>query len=282
MSVVSIDVGMKNLAVCVFLGVENILKWDVVDISTVEESLYCSCHLAKKGTVCGKPAKYLEPNTAICGKPNTAENASAYCKTHAKSSPYFIPTKKTQSISAIKKMKVADLHEYAKKIGIPHLEGTKDAAVQTIWNFLQSKTLIPVAEKQNAGKINLTSLGKNMMTKLDLFFQDLAAPVETVVIENQVSPIANRMKTLQGMLSQYFIMRYDSPDIRFASSSNKLRDVDETKKATYKDRKNAGIAYCREILGTYPAKWSAHFEGHKKKDDMADSFLQGLHFLSVK
>ncbi len=281
MSVVSIDVGMKNLAVCVFLGVENILKWDVVDISTVEESLYCSCHLAKKGTVCGKPA------TAICGKPAKyleplgGDSQITYCKTHAKSSPYFIPTKKTQSISSIKKMKVADLHEYAKKIGIPHLEGNKDAAVQTVWNFLQSKTLIPVAEKQNASKINLTTLGKNMMTKLDLFFQDLA-PVETVVIENQVSPIANRMKTLQGMLSQYFIMRYDSPDIRFASSSNKLRDVDETKKATYKDRKNAGIAYCREILETYPAKWSAHFEGHKKKDDMADSFLQGLHFLSTK
>ena len=28
-----------------------------------------------------------------------------------------------------------------------------------------------------------------------------------VFIENQISPIANRMKTIQGMLAQYFIMK---------------------------------------------------------------------------
>ena len=28
-----------------------------------------------------------------------------------------------------------------------------------------------------------------------------------VIIENQISPIANRMKTIQGMITQYFIMK---------------------------------------------------------------------------
>ena len=50
-----------------------------------------------------------------------------------------------------------------------------------------------------------------------------------VVIENQLSPIANRMKTIQGMLAQYFIMIDENIDIQFISSSNKLKQFESTK-----------------------------------------------------
>ena len=30
--------------------------------------------------------------------------------------------------------------------------------------------------------------------------------IDIILLENQISPIANRMKTLQGMIAQYFII----------------------------------------------------------------------------
>ena len=43
------------------------------------------------------------------------------------------------------------------------------------------------------------------LKKMDELYKD--DDIDTVIIENQISPIANRMKTLQGMIAQYFIMK---------------------------------------------------------------------------
>ena len=48
--------------------------------------------------------------------------------------------------------------------------------------------------------------------------------IDTVVIENQISPIANRMKTVQGMITQYFLMRgVDKRQIIYFSAVQKLK-----------------------------------------------------------
>jgi len=114
-----------------------------------------------------------------------------------------------------------------------------------------------------------------------------------MIIENQISTLASRMKTLQGMITQYFIMK-DVPQIEFISASCKLKLFTDTPisqsldegicidAATYADRKKSGIAVCRwlgEISRKHKsdyAKWMPVFENHKKKDDLADCFLQGL------
>ena len=123
------------------------------------------------------------------------------------------------------------------------------------------------------------------------------------------------MKTVQGMVTQYFLMRGISPDcISYISATNKLKawtsvndDADEID--TYDGRKKMGIACVRKLLsgdsvgdGTADAdadaigdtgvkrkkfkmsantalQWRFVFESHKKKDDMADSLLQGLSYL---
>jgi hypothetical protein len=50
--------------------------------------------------------------------------------------------------------------------------------------------------------------------------------------------------------------------------------------STYTDRKKSGIAICRALgennASTNYATWVSMFEKHKKKDDLADCFLQGL------
>ena len=125
--------------------------------------------------------------------------------------------------------------------------------------------------------------------------------IDQIVIENQISPIANRMKTLQGMIAQYFIMR-DKSTISFISSVNKLKvfskennDANITILAgssnyapsnyapsNYGERKKQGIKIVKELLekNNINNEWLDIFLNHKKKDDLADSFLQGAWFLS--
>ena len=104
-----------------------------------------------------------------------------------------------------------------------------------------------------------------------------------VIIENQISPIANRMKTIQGMIAQYFIMTGTCQNIEFVSSVNKLKDIETTDKSvkmTYSERKKLGISTCLAIIKDTESysEWSNYFMSHKKKDDLADSFLQGRWF----
>jgi len=129
-----------------------------------------------------------------------------------------------------------------------------------------------------------------------------------VVIENQISPIASRMKTIQGMLSQYFIMRCPrETHIEYVSSANKLRgftasedevavsdsDIEEEEKEEqtreqkerfggkhYRLNKMRGIELGRRILSENPemAAWRDIVEAHKKKDDLYDALLQGISY----
>ena len=107
--------------------------------------------------------------------------------------------------------------------------------------------------------------------------------VDQIVIENQISPIANRMKSIQGMIAQYFIMK-NITNIDFVSSSNKLKEFIGDQKTTYAERKKIGVNITKDILAKNPLNmdWLPFVSKHKKKDDLADSLLQGLWFLRNK
>ena len=114
-------------------------------------------------------------------------------------------------------------------------------------------------------------------------------------MENQISPLAGRMKTVQGMLAQYFIIRSPNAYIEFVSSANKLKGFklpsDKTAPSTetvlenavisdkdkYKTHKTDSIAICSQILDQTPglSPWKYCLET-PKKDDLADCFLQGI------
>jgi hypothetical protein len=107
--------------------------------------------------------------------------------------------------------------------------------------------------------------------------------IDYVIIENKIGPLAIRMKTIQGMLVQYFVMSpVEVKNVEFISASNKLKDCDLKDKSKYSDRKKLGIAKCLETITTNInySNQIDYFNAHKKKDDLADSFLQGLWFLS--
>ncbi len=151
----------------------------------------------------------------------------------------------------------------------------------------------------SCNKINIVDLGKNIKRHLDFIFAEHVDKIDAILIENQIGNLAGRMNVLQGMISQYFIMR-NITNIEFISATNKLKlfktiinkqsnacgeggnldNVLESEKKLYKMRKDAGKIVCRSLLSFYPKLngWIATYDKHKKNDDLADCFLQGYYY----
>ena len=84
------------------------------------------------------------------------------------------------------------------------------------------------------------------------------------------------------MIIQYFIHR-GCTSIEEISAANKLKEfLPKDKNTTYNERKKLGIKVTTDIICTNPLfnKWDQFFISHKKKDDLADSFLQGFWYLN--
>jgi hypothetical protein len=93
------------------------------------------------------------------------------------------------------------------------------------------------------------------------------------------------MKSIQGMLAQYFIMQSDEINIEFLSSIGKLKGFEkqnENLDSEYQQHKKDAIFYCNRFLemDRYSA-WKGVLDT-KKKDDLADCFLQGIQWMRRK
>ena len=119
----------------------------------------------------------------------------------------------------------------------------------------------------------------NLKIKFNAIFENCV--IDIVIIENQIGPLANKMKTLQGMISQYFIMK-NIHHIEFISACNKLKDF-TIEKMDYKQRKKFGVEKCLEILtNSKNVNWVSEISKSNKKDDLSDCFLQGLWYINHK
>jgi hypothetical protein len=297
-TIVSFDIGIKNLAYCVFTtGTEglSIVGWGIANLALQDavEKPQCNCAKARAAGPCGKTASY------------TYGEDQRFCKTHAKSSGKLIPTKEL-SVATFKKMKIEELTTLCTKSGIVigATDKKPDILAKVVAHFA-ARTLVPVvvAKSKNANQIHLVEIGKRIKAQFDEVFSRYT-PTH-VILENQISPIAGRMNTIQGMVAQYFIMR-DTDDrlkIDFISSAGKLKGFGDkaqtadkvlptadkvqptTDKAqetnTYKDHKRDGIAFCQQFMVANPllATFRQIIEAAAKKDDLADCFLQGIYYL---
>ena len=262
MNLISIDVGIKNLALCVF-NVENkdnykLLDWTVANLCK-EISIKCKC---------GKNANYKFENQFSCKK-------------HIKDTK--IPIIHTElELKKLKKMKIVDIRELLQSKNIEFdKKQSKILLLEYLQNYLEKTYFMPFSNKVNTNDLTLIEIGINLKEKLDELYNDIK--IDTVIIENQISPIANRMTTLQGMIAQYFIMK-NVPDIKFVSAKNKLKHFENNEeKSSYSERKKLSIKVCRNIIVAHPNICNNHleiFDKSNKKDDFADSFLQGLVYLA--
>jgi hypothetical protein len=221
----------------------------------------------------------------ICGnKACYFKDKEFFCKTHAKCQTNYIIPSKTLSLQSIKVLKLGDLHSLAKKYSIGGFdEGIKkDKMLEIVLAGMKDKFLESTTT-QSANDMDLVSVGIGIQNKFGKI--STLMEVDEIIIENQISPIANRMKTIQGMLAQYFIMN-NKHKIKFISSSNKLKKFMGGKKTSYGERKKVSVDIALGILGQSEnmevSCYVPILKNHKKKDDLADCFLQGLWYLDNK
>ena len=273
MKILSIDVGIKNLAFCLFDKSPasehfKVTKWDIIDISEQENTIICG--FVEKNEICNKPAKFKKDD-------------KCYCLKHSKKQPIHIPTSE-QKASFISKQKIQKLYEIAESHNIKYEPKTKKADLIKLINEYININYFQSIESKKAADVDLFNIGLNIKTKFNKLFEN-DGKIDYVIIENQIGPLAIRMKTIQGMIVQYFIMsNLNVEHIEFISASNKLKDCDVKDKSKYSDRKKLGIAKCLELITT-DFRFSEHvdyFNKHKKKDDLSDSFLQGIWFINNK
>lgn len=281
MKLISFDIGIKNMALCCFDisgDCVSIMEWTVLNLLDEEEpKQFCTCPLKpKKGLVnsCGKLAKFQKKSIL-------------YCEKHAKlNKEYLIPTRECSQIS-LKKLKIDDLRAVCNKYSVVCDVQTKKGLLEFLEGYFTRSCYEPIKLKKiiGAGQTDLITIGKNMKKIFDEI-ENIVRP-DIVVIENQISPIANRMKTIQGMVAQYFIMKDSDVQIDFVSSANKLKDfkpLENTlrgpEEKTYQKNKKDGVEYCSQLLAENSSfdKWSDVLNS-KKKDDLADCFLQGIWFI---
>lgn len=297
MKILSIDIGIKNLAFCLLERPEKeeqeqgtnfyIKKWDVINICE-KQTFHCNFIEKTQEQPCNKPAKFQKENQCFCLK-------------HSKKQSFLIPSADLKT-SFINKQKIQKLLEIANKYKIPYEKNVKKADLINIIHDYIHNTCFEEITVTKASNTDLITIGINIMTYFNALFSE-EDQIDYVIIENQISPIANRMKTIQGMIAQYFIMSDVSVEhIEFVSSINKLKDFnynaksdkseksekkrkkEKSEKLTYGQRKKLGITKCLEILNNdYRFQNNIDFfNSHKKQDDLADSFLQGLWFIHNK
>jgi hypothetical protein len=225
MLILSIDIGLKNLAHCLLQHQETtmqIIDWGVVDLTDAPK-----CHR------CVKAASYRMAH-------------GAYCKKHVPVLP------KLQGLLK------PELEALCATHGLP--DGSRsDMATR----------LAAYKKKDVIKQCNTVEIGRALAATYARF-----PFVDVVLVENQM---AARMAVVQGMVIQYWVMR-DAPIIEVVSPANKLKGLLDGK-TTYAQRKKFSVAHTREILVTKNLS-TIEFDAHKKKDDLADTFLQAMWYIN--
>lgn len=142
-------------------------------------------------------------------------------------------------------------------------------------------------KKKKVASVTTQNLCIALVKQLDSV-NDILLGADEVLIELQPS-VNPKMKMVSNMIYCHYIrfgvLNPASPitAVKFVSARKKLTVYDGPKvecnlKGEYAKRKKLGIEYCRYMVKN-DTENSAVFEDHKKKDDLADCFLQGVWYL---
>ena len=288
--ILSFDVGVIHLSYCLLTKkrVNGKLDWHIIDWANIDltnrDEMKCAC---------GKKASLSNISDDI---------EKYYCKVHAKKvntdiktfEEYFktIPNAESKCNHIVKENNCNKKALYYNGIDTMLCNVHAKALYKTIGNASKMKSF----KFKNSKLLNFDDVKYSLMMVLESKPNLLQA--DYVVIENQPSFKNPRMKSIASTLYDYYLIRgiidkeitkSNITQVKFMSPSNKLKlagegDCKELVKVkseddgkAYKLTKSLGIKYCSEMVKHLP-EWLKHFNSHKKKDDLADSFLQGAYF----
>ena len=248
MKLVSFDVGLRNLAFCVMSGTTrkdvSIQHWGVVDVMAEDKGLETPTCFKCKKSACWKE---VGGTRYACGRHKGS--------TKGITKAFFT------------KQKVPELWSQFQTQFPGEPKPKKDAMVQRLLDVLKTSTWKRAVQNCKAGSV--ADLAPAIVKSLDAR-EEMWRGANSVCFENQPD---RRMFAVQCMLHMYFAAR--GFVVQGVSAIHKLDNITMLTDATttYKGRKKTGIVHAGELC---PAAWKTYMAGHHKKDDLADSFLQGL------
>lgn len=251
MKLVSFDVGLRNLSYCVIEGTSRkdvkILDWNIIDVLGEKAGIGAArCHR------CSAAACYEHASEGIFA-----------CSKHT-------PKQKEKiTKSSLGKKSVHELQCEIETTGIrTDLPKTKKSDLVTLlFNHYRQNTWKKCVKSSMSGSV--LDLAPALIASLDARTNSWKG-ADLIVIENQPE---RRMYAVQAMLQMYFCTKnFVCHGISASHKLSNIVTIDDVVH-TYRGRKKTGIVHAYALV---PKENQEHFEKHKKKDDLADSFLQGL------
>jgi hypothetical protein len=257
MKLVSFDVGLRNLAYCVLNGTNRtnveILDWNIIDVMGEKNGLEAGSRCFK----CTTHASWIQ----------TTDKTLA-CTRHR---PKQSKTKVTKV--ALGKKTVEELSADLVKVGLTCPTKKKADLVTMLYVHARQNTWKRCVKSVFQGSV--MDLAPDIIACLDAR-SEVWKGSDKIVFENQPD---RRMFAVQAMLHMYFCCRgYKCEGVSATHKLSNMITVDD-RVDSYKGRKKTGIVHAAELV---PEKWKAHMMKHPKKDDLADSFLQGLWVMENK
>jgi hypothetical protein len=249
MKVVSFDVGLRNLAYCVLEGTSRsdlkIVDWNIIDVLGEKAGVG-----AARCNKCSAAARYEH-----------ASDGTFACSRHA-------PKKKeTVTKGSLNKKSPMELQGEIDRLGLQTDAKKKPDLVALLYNHARQNTWKKCVASSTSGSV--LDLAPAIVASLDARATSWAG-ADIVAVENQPE---RRMYAVQAMLQMYFTMRgLKSSGVSATHKLSNIITVDDSI-TTYKGRKKTGITHAYALV---PEANQEHFKKHPKKDDLADSFLQGL------
>jgi hypothetical protein len=198
--------------------------------------------------------------------------------------------------------------EYSSTPFLPQ-NNTKKSLIENILILQQNIYLQPISSLSKptvkANRANMVDLCHTLFKQL-LQIDSRFPQIQQAVIENQIGNIAARMMVIQGMVTMFYTSRNRNIQIEHVSSSHKLKyaasivslptptltltntptpETPMKTKTVYQEHKSHAKDYCELILQSDPkfSVFHEEFRGNKKKkDDLADCFLQGIWFMKTE
>lgn len=249
MKVISFDPGLRNLSVCVLEGTSRkdvkITHWEIIDVLGEKAGVG-----AARCFKCSGAARYEH-----------ASDGTFACSKHTPKA------KKPITKAVLNKKSPHEIQCEVETCGLRTDKTRKADLVTLLYNHYRQNTWKKCVQSSLSGSV--LDLAHAIAASLDARTNAWKG-ADLVVIENQPE---RRMYAVQAMIQMYFSMK--SFKCSGISASHKLSNIVTIDDVvhTYKGRKKTGIVHAYALV---PKENQAHFETHKKKDDLADCFLQGL------
>jgi hypothetical protein len=307
MKILSWDIGIKNLPICILnitpkntdstlirdkFNIE-IEKWELINLIEQDEPSNLKCNeLEKKGSkTCGNYACYYSLITDESGE----IKQRGYCKKH-------LPTEKSEG----SKINPNELFPLDMKNLMCHNQKNSEnpfCGEKAKWCYTQDCKKLGLCTKcknktkKECEKIRNTKviaqdvdkLYLNLMKELDA--RSYLLDVDIVLIENQPAFKNPRMKSIQNLIYSYFLLRGIVDKEKTGSKINQVVMLNADKKLTvydgpeiictktskYEKNKWLSIEYVKYFIEDNKERLE-YLMNHKKKDDLCDSFLQGLYY----